>query len=359
MKKWVAVLTAVVVIGSLLASVGFSQSATKVPKIGLILATGGLGDRSFNDQSYWGAQRAAKEIAQKYNVSVDKVLSYVEPRSIADYEAFQRQFARSGDYSIIICVGFDQASALEEVAADYPNQKFVLIDSVVKANNVASVVFNDWEEAFLCGVVAGMLTKTDKIGIEGGMDIPLIHRFVQGYTQGALWANSKMTKDDVLVRYVGAWNNPSLGQELALSMYQGGADIVYGAAGKSHLGVFSAAEKNPNWWAIGTDVDQAWSVPDDANVIVASGLKRVDLAVYTEIMKAVNGTWSAGVISYGIKSKAKIGTGVAFGPWDINDYVRASYSKAAIPNNQVHQILLKLTEAVKGIQDGSIVIKHD
>ncbi|HAF71427.1 MAG: Nucleoside-binding protein [Acetothermia bacterium 64_32] len=330
-----------------------------IPKIGLILATGGLGDRSFNDQSYWGAERAAQELAARYEVSTKDVFSYVEPRSIADYEAFQREFARAGEYTIIVCIGFDQAPILEEVAPDYPDQKFVVIDAVAAADNVASIVFNDWEEAFLCGVVAGMLTNTGKVGVEGGMDIPLIRRFVQGYTQGAMWANPKITEDDVLVRYVGAWNNPTLGKELALEMYQAGADIIYGAAGKSHLGVFAAAEENPAWWALGTDVDQAWSAPEHADVIVASGLKRVDLAVYTEIMKAVEGTWSAGVISYGMVSDIGIGTGIAFGPWTINDYITASYSEAALPNSLVHEILTKLVEAVDGIMSGSIVIEHE
>ncbi|MGC9530532.1 MAG: BMP family lipoprotein [Candidatus Bipolaricaulaceae bacterium] len=330
-----------------------------VPKIGLILATGGLGDRSFNDQGYWGAERAAQELAAQYGATVEDVLDYVEPRSIADYEAFQREFARSGEYDIIVCIGFDQAPVLEEVAPDYPDQKFAVIDAVAAADNVASIVFNDWEEAFLCGVVAGMLTTTGKVGVEGGMEIPLIIRFVQGFTQGAMWANPEMEKADVLVRYVGAWNNPSLGQELALAMYQAGADIIYGAAGKSHLGVFAAAEQNPNWWAIGTDVDQAWSAPEHADVIVASGLKRVDLAVYTEVMKAVEGTWGPGVIAYGMTTEAGIGTGVAFGPWNISDYVQASYSEAALPNNLVHDILVKLVEAVEGIRDGTIVIEHD
>ena len=344
---------------ALVVAFGLVVIGQEIPKIALILATGGLGDRSFNDQSYWGAERAAQELAARYGVSVEDVFSYVEPRSIADYEAFQNQFARSGEYTIIVCIGFDQAPVLAEVAPEYPDQKFVVIDAVADAPNVASIVFNDWEEAFLCGVVAGMMTETGKVGVEGGMDIPLIHRFVQGFTQGAMWANPEINEDDVLVRYVGAWNNPTLGKELALEMYQAGADIIYGAAGKSHLGVFAAAEENPDWWAIGTDVDQAWSAPEHADVIIASGLKRVDLAVYTEIMKAVEGTWTAGVISYGMVSDTGIGTGIAFGPYNVNDYIQASYSTAPLGEDMVCVILCKLIEAVNGILDGSIVIEHE
>ena len=348
MRKWILIAMLAVVMGTVV----FGQD---IPKIGLILATGGLGDRSFNDQSYWGAERAAKELAARYGVSVEDVFSYVEPRSIADYEAFQNQFARSGEYTIIVCIGFDQAPVLAEVAPEYPDQKFVVIDAVANAPNVASIVFNDWEEAFLCGVVAGMMTETGKVGVEGGMDIPLIHRFVDGFRQGAMWANPEITEDDVLVKYVGAWNNPTLGKELALEMYQAGADIIYGAAGKSHLGVFAAAEENPDWWAIGTDVDQAWSAPEHADVIIASGLKRVDLAVYTEIMKAVEGTWFPGILSYGMVSDTGIGTGVAVGKQDIGDYISASYSEVEIPG----AVMWKVVQAVFGILDGSIVIEHE
>lgn len=349
MRKAVALVLGLMLAGALVV-------AAEVPKIALILATGGLGDRSFNDQSYWGAERAAQELAERYGVPVEQILSYVEPRSIADYEGYQREFARTGEYTIIVCIGFDQAPILEEVAPDYPNQKFVVIDAVAAADNVASVVFNDWEEAFLCGVVAGLWTKTNKVGMLGGMDIPLIRRFYQGFAQGAMWANPGIKPEDVLVRYVGAWNNPTLGKELSLEMYQAGADVIYGAAGKSHLGVFAAAEENPDWWAIGTDVDQSWSTPEHADVIIASGLKRVDLAVYTEIMKAVEGTWKPGVLVYGMVSEAKIGTGIAVGKVDkFPPYVVASYSEMEIPES----ILDKVVEATQGILAGTIVIEHE
>ncbi|MBM3240033.1 BMP family ABC transporter substrate-binding protein [Candidatus Poribacteria bacterium] len=335
-------------------SISFADKSQAPPKIGLILATGGLGDRSFNDQSYWGASAAAKEIATERKAKVEAVLNYVEPTSIAEYEGFQRDFAGAKEYSIIVCVGFDQAPILEEVAPDYPDQKFVVIDAVANAPNVASILFNDWEEAFLCGVAAGMMTKRGKVGIEGGMDIPLIHKFVQGFTQGVLWVNQTMTKKDVLVRYVGAWDNPSLGKELALEIYAS-ADIIYGAAGKSHLGVFAAAKENKNRWAIGTDVDQAWSMPEHADIIIASGLKRVALAVKNEISKALKGTWKPGIIQYGIKTEMGIGTGIAIGNKDTNEYIRASKSKVKIPS----EIIAKLVEAVNGIKDGKIVIEHE
>ncbi|MCD6142017.1 BMP family ABC transporter substrate-binding protein [Candidatus Bipolaricaulota bacterium] len=347
MKKLGAILAAVLLVGVLVVGV----FAADYPKVGLILATGGLGDKSFNDQSFKGASDAAAQIAAKYGVTVDDVLDYVEPSDISEYEGYQLQFADSGDYDIIVCIGFDQASALETVAPQYPDQKFVIVDMVVDQPNVASVVTNDWEEAFLVGVAAGYLTKTNIIGFEGGMEIPLIIGFMKGYTQGAQWVNPNVK---VLVRYVGEWANPTLGAELAREMYNAGADYIYGAAGKSHLGVFTAAEENPNWYAFGTDVDQALTAPEHADVIVGSGLKRVDLAVESQIMRMANGIWAPGIYSYGITSEFGFGTGIAIGHLDVNDYIRKSASKVDVPC----ELILKLVEAVNGIKDGSIVIEH-
>ena len=317
-------------------------------KVGLILATGGLGDKSFNDLAYWGAQDAEED----YDLKLD----YVEPREVSEYEGYQRDFARTGEYEIIVCVGFDQASALENVASDYPEQNFAIVDSVAEgSNNVASLVFNDWEQAFLCGVVAGKMTEANKVGIEGGMDIPLINNFVKGYRQGAMWANDEIENEDVLVRYVGAWNDITTGKSLAEQMYNEGADIIYGAAGKSHLGVFRAAEEHDDLQAIGEDVDQTWSAPEHADQILASGLKRVDLAVYDQIEKAIQDNFEPGVISYGMGEGAVgFGTGIAVGDENISQYIRASHSEIDIPDS----VMQAVQDAVEGIRDGSIQIKH-
>ncbi len=344
----VVILVIIAGAGIYLTTSGGPGPAKENEKIGLILATGGLGDRSFNDQSYWGAQEAVED----FNVTLD----YVEPKSVSEYEGYQTDFAASGEYDLITCIGFDQAPTLDNVASDYPNQDFAIVDAIAQGeNNVASLLFNDWEEAFLCGVVAGNMTETNKVGIVGGMDITLINRFVMGYKQGVLWANENMENEDVMVRYVGAWNDPSKGKSLAETMYNEGADIIYGAAGKSHLGVFQAAEEENNKWAIGTDVDQAWSVPKHADVILASGLKRVDLAVHDQIKRAVNDNFKSGMISYGMSENAVgFGTGIAVGDENISKYIRASQSEVEIPDNVIQSV----QNAVEGIRNGTIEIQH-
>jgi basic membrane protein A len=332
----------------LVAAVALIGYAADYPKVGLVLATGGLGDKSFNDQSFAGATKAAQVIADQYGVTVDDVLDYVEPTDIAEYEGFQLQFADSGEYDIIVCIGFDQASALGIVAPQYPDVKFVIVDMVVGGDNIASVVTNDWESAFLVGVAAALMSETGTVGFEGGMEIPLIVGFMNGYTQGAQWADPDV---EVLVRYVGDWANPTLGAELAREMYNAGADIVYGAAGKSHLGVFTAAEELDKY-AMGTDVDQAATAPEHADVIIGSGLKRVDLAVESQILQMLNGTWTAGVFSYGIKTDFGFGTGIAIGNLDVNSHIVKSASEVAVPCD----VIMKLIEAANGIADGTIII---
>lgn len=345
MKRYLVLAIALV---AFVAMVGY---AADYPKVGLVLATGGLGDKSFNDQSFKGASDAAAVIAAQYGVTVDDVLDYVEPTDIAEYEGFQLQFADSGEYDIIICIGFDQASALEIVAPQYPDVKFAIVDMVTIGDNIASIVTNDWESAFLVGVAAAMMSKTGVIGFEGGMEIPLIIGFMNGYSQGAKWANPDV---EVLVRYVGDWANPTLGAELAREMYNDGADIVYGAAGKSHLGVFAVAEQLRKF-AFGTDVDQAATAPEHADVIIGSGLKRVDLAVEAQVRSVVNGTWKPGVFSYGINTEFGFGTGIAIGDLDVNKWITKSASEVEVPCD----VIMKLIEAANGIFDESIIINPE
>ncbi len=346
MKRLLVLGVVVLAMVSLFASVGYAQD---YPRIGLILATGGLGDKSFNDQAFLGATRVAEQLAAQHGVTVEDILDYVEPTAIAEYAGFQLQFADAGVYDLIICIAFDQAAPLEVTAADYPDQKFAIVDMVVIADNVASIVMNDWESAFLVGVVAGSMTKTNIVGFEGGKDEPLIQRFLAGYKQGIHWVNPDA---EVLVRFVGDWANPTLGAELAREMYNAGADYVYGAAGKSHLGVFTAAEENDAWFAMGTDVDQAATVPESADVIVASGLKRVDLAVELNVLALLDGTWEPTIYSYGMVSDFGVGTGISVGNFDVNNYVVSSESTVPVPTN----VIRKCVEAAEGILDGTIVI---
>ena len=264
------------------------EELTKPKKVGLILATGGLGDKSFNDISFAGCQMAKDKLGVDFD--------YVEPNAIAEYEGFQRDFAMTGDYILIICIAFDQAEALSIVAAEYPEQNFALVDMVVNNTNVASLTFRANEGSFLVGVTAGMMTETGKVGFVGGMDIPLIRDFFEGYEAGAKWANPNVVVSAPV--FVGAWADPTKGKELATTLIEQGNDAIYSAAGKSGLGALEAAHEE-GVMAFGVDLCQDYLYPE----MVGSMTKRVDEAVYEMILDALVGKFKGGFYSGGIKEK--------------------------------------------------------
>lgn len=254
-------------------------------KVAIIFDTSGLDD-PFNNLFYSGAQKAEAELGI--------TLDYVIAEAVTEFEGLQRGYAESGEYDLIICAGENQADALLNVSADFPEQKFVLIDgTMVERQNVASFLFRDEESSFLAGALAAMVTKTDKIGFVGGMDIPVINRFLAGYQAGAQYINPDC---EIEVSYVGSWANPERGKELALAHYDEGADIVFGAAGLSGVGVIDAAQER-GLYAIGGDIDQRYLAPE--NVLV-SAVKSIDVVIFAIIKETVEGDFKGGVRSLGL-----------------------------------------------------------
>ncbi len=308
---------------------------TSPKKIGLVLATGGLGDKSFNDISYAGMIKAKNELGI--------VFDYVQPKAIAEYEGYQRDFAKTGDYALIICIGFDQADALAKVATDYPNQNFAIVDMPVDKPNVASLLFKSNEGSFLVGVVAAMSSTTGKVGFVGGMDIPLIRDFFVGYEAGAKWANPQITVLDPV--FVGDWGDPTKGKELAISLIEQGGDSIYAAAGKSGLGALEAVHEN-GVKGFGVDACQDYLYPE----MVASATKRVDVAVYEMVQKAVLGKFQGGLYNYGVKEGwtgcCRLPQEEAF--WDST----FNFTHTAIPSS----VMDKLLQAEDKIVMGAITV---
>jgi basic membrane protein A len=266
---------------------------TSPKRIGLIMATGGLGDKSFNDISFAGVQRAEDELGIEFD--------YVEPTAIAEYEGFQRDFASSGEYELIICVGFDQADALSIIAEEYPNQQFAIVDMVVDKPNVASLLFKENEGSFLVGVIAVSVTSQGgTVGFVGGQDIPLIRNFFEGYEAGVLWMSDNLQLGVTVLApvFVGDWADPLTGKEVALSLVDLGAEVIFAAAGKSGLGALEACNET-GVWGIGVDASQGYLYPE----IIASMTKRVDVAVYEMIVDALLGTFEGGFITGGLAEK--------------------------------------------------------
>jgi len=234
----------------------------------IIFDLGGKFDKSFNESAFTGAQRWADETGGSFDE--------VELQSDAQREQALRRFAENGNNPIVMA-GFAFATALEEVAGDYPDTKFTIIDMVVDAPNVRSVVFSEEQGSYLVGMAAALSSKTGTVGFIGGMDIPLIRNFACGYAQGAKAANADVT---VISNMTGttpaAWNDPVKGSELTLAQKSQGADVVYAAAGGTGVGVLQTAADN-EMLSIGVDSNQNYLHPGK---VLTSMMKRVDNAVY-------------------------------------------------------------------------------
>ena len=234
----------------------------------LIFDLGGKFDKSFNEAAWGGAERWAAETGGSYRE--------IELSSEAQREQALRRFAEAGNNPIVM-TGFSFASALDTVAADFPDTKFAIIDMVVGQPNVRSVVFNEHEGSYLVGMMAAMASESGTVGFIGGMDIPLIRKFACGYVQGVKAVNADAT---VIQNMTGttpaAWNDPVKGSELTKAQIAQGADVVYAAAGGTGVGVLQTAA-DEDILSIGVDSNQNYLHPGQ---VLTSMMKRVDNAVY-------------------------------------------------------------------------------
>jgi len=254
----------------------------------VIYDLGGKFDNAFNQSARMGADEFSRETGIRYR-------DY-EPIDESQYELALRRFAAKG-CDLIVVMGSPFAPALKKVAPEFPDTKFVIIDSVVDKPNVQSVVFKENEGAFLVGMVAAMKSRTGKIGFVGGMDMPLIRRFALGYREGARHVNKRIVIfEDMTGTTPDAWGDPIKAGELARSQFERGADVIFTAAGGSGLGVLQAAADMKKF-SIGVDSNQNHIHPGS---VLTSMVKRVDLAVLQTMRDALNGEWKPGLKVLGL-----------------------------------------------------------
>ncbi len=305
-----------------------SGSKVKKPKIGMVLNLGGLGDKSFNDSAYAGMKRAEAD----YDID----FSYVEPTSLADFSQYLDDYAMAG-YDLIVAIGYDMQTPLNEVAPNYPDTKFVVVDTVVDQPNVSSVMFNNKEGAFMVGALSGMMTKTDKIGYIGGVDMAFLNEFRDGYTMGAKHANPGVEVVSLYVGGVNPFNDPARAKELSLSLKNSGADIIFAASGGSGRGLMEAVNENDGLYAIGMDSDQDGEVEGK---VLTSMMKRVDNTLYKTIGDFIDGNLQSGVRVYGLEEG-----GVSTSEFN--------YTKELIGEEN----LAKLKEIEEKVISGEVVVK--
>ncbi len=311
----------------LVAAAAVAQSAP--PKPAVIYSVGGKFDGSFNEAAWVGAERYREETGESYGE--------FEIATQAQSEQALRTFAQRG-FSPIVAIGFTHASALAKVAPDFPETRFAIVDMVVEAPNVQSIVFREQEGSYVVGLLAALASRTGTIGFVGGMDIPIIRRFACGYIQGARSADAEVT---VLVNMTGntpaAWSDPTRGAELARTQIEQGADVIIQAAGGTGIGVLQAAA-DAGVLGIGTDSNQNGRHP---GLVLTSMRKRIDVAVYDNFMAAKEEEWEPGIKELGLAEGGL--------DWVIDDDNRPLITEAM-------QIAAEAAE--EGIAEGTIQV-HD
>lgn len=335
MKRF-AILVALLLVGVL------AVSAAPKFKIGLVFDLAGRGDNSFNDSAYQGLVQIAKAYKgyidgdpDKVNYGSDVQIKYLEPKAGGqDREILMRALAEDG-YQLIYGIGFAFSDALGKVAKDFPNISFAIVDSFVDLPNVTGLEFKENEGSFLVGALAGLMAKKgEKVGFLGGVDIPLIHRFDNGFAAGAMYVNKDLRASGmILSQYIskdfGGFADPTGGYNVSTNLYKQGASIIFAAAGSSGDGLFKAADEVKKL-AIGVDSDQGaiYATAKDAatqaraKLVVTSMLKRVDNAVFAAAKEFIdsNGKLKAGDRRFGLKED---GVGFAQNQW--NKTVLAPY----------------------------------
>ncbi|KAA6214362.1 BMP family ABC transporter substrate-binding protein [Streptomyces albofaciens JCM 4342] len=269
--------------------------------VGLAFDIGGRDDHSFNEAAARGTENARK----KLGVNV-KMLTAKNGETEADREQRLTSFAEAG-YNPVIGVGFAYSRSIENVAKDFPETTFGVVDAVPQGKNVDAMVFAEHEGSYLAGVAAALKSKNHKVGFIGGVNNALIQKFQAGFEQGVKDTdpNTKVTSQYLYPNNDKGFNDPAAAKAKAGGMLDSGIDVIYSAAGQSGAGAIEAISKRKGAWAIGVDSDQ-YQQPGLAkykDCILTSVVKNVDVAVFDLIKSVEDGKPLTGVHAYDMKKK--------------------------------------------------------
>ena len=313
----------------------FLGTASAAGKIALVTDLGGRGDLSFNDMGFKGADEAAAEFGLE--------LITIQSNSGTDYLPNLQNAARTGDFDIIVGVGFLLADAMAEVCDQFPDQNFAIIDVTwLGKPNLMEIGYEENKGSALVGALGAMVAAHygyDKIGAVLGIEIPVLYKFEAGYRYGMHWGNAKYAevtgkKADVglLWSYTGTFSDIAKGKAATEAMLAQGAGLVYNVAGPLGIGDLEAITEHLEAkgksagppFMIGVDANQDWM--GDGQRVLASMMKRVDFGVYSAVESVVNGTFEGGVKILGPNNG-----GIAMsGSQDLADFISFGIGGGAI-----------------------------
>ena len=250
-----------------------------------LLTPGPISDKSWNGIAHEGLLAIRDSLGAE--------TSHIQTKTPAEFDENFRQYGAQG-YDLVIGNGFEYQEAATRVAPSYPKTNYVITSGRVTAPNVAGLAFAFEEASYQAGIIAGAVTKSNKIGLIAGTELPPVKTSFLAFERGAKSVNPKVS---VITSYIGNWDDVSAGKEQALAQIAQGADIIFQNADAAGLGVFQAAREK-NILAFGTNADQNSVAPDVVIASVVIDLPKAFLMVAREVQA---GTFTGRVLNLGVK----------------------------------------------------------
>lgn len=295
-KKFSLLMAVVMIVSLILTACGGGASEADCAKeevlcVGLVTDVGEVDDKSFNQSSWDGVLKAKEEY--------DAIVNYVETKDAKDYLTNIALFADKG-YDIIVTVGFAMGTATAEAATTYPDIKFIGVDQGQWEGtipNLTGLIFNEDKSGFLAGALAAQLTQTGTIAAVLGTDlIPPVVAFKEGYEAGAKYIDPNI--NIISTYHPGgldvAFTDPEWGATTAKQAIDNGADVIFGAGGKTGNGALIEVAGNPGLYCIGVDTDQWLTVPEAHTCLVSSAMKLLTPGVFDLVTLAKDGKFPGG-----------------------------------------------------------------
>lgn len=281
-----------------------------------LIVTGSVNDAGWNAAAYNGLKTIESEMGAEVNFSENVALPDAEPAL--------RDFSNKG-YNLIFAHSMEYGESVTKIAGDYPDTKYAVYTGTVEADNVASISLNEHETGYLAGMLAASMSKTGKIGVIIGSDLPPMIRIAEAYKLGAKEVNPDIEVFDV---FAGTWDDIAKGKEAALGQIENGADVIFHVADKTGLGAIQAAQEK-GVYAIGSSVDQSAVAP---GTVLSSALDHADKAYLAAAKSVENGTFQGGIMRMGLKEEA-----IGMAPYD-----------PAVPEDVIKKIEDKTAQIVSG-----------
>jgi basic membrane protein A len=273
-----------------------TAETAKAIKVCQVTDTGGIDDKSFNATAWKGAEDAATELGAE--------AKYLESQQQTDYEKHINSFMADG-CDLIVTVGFLLGDATKAAAEANPDQKFAIVDYGYDPEipNVLALTFQTDQAAFMAGYVAAAATKTGTVGTFGGLQLPTVTIFMDGFALGVQYYNEKNGTDVKVIGwdpatqeglFAGNFESTDDGRTLGQTLLDEGADIIMPVAGPVGLGTAAAVQEHGNAWIIGVDYDWTVSADQYKDIILTSVLKAMDLAVFEASRSVQDDTFAGG-----------------------------------------------------------------